>query len=152
MARGTMDFLAELKRRNVIRVGVAYAAVSGLVLQADALVFGALELPNAVLLTDIFKVQDEIATAVVAALKPKLLTAPLLAESARQTANIEAYHQYLPGKQSFLRTNLDGWRKAEAAYKQEQLADGYDRSHRSALQNGGIGKRWDSSPNAHAAS
>jgi TolB-like protein/Flp pilus assembly protein TadD len=43
------SLVAELKRRNVIRVAVAYLAVSWLVLQAGALIFQALDLPNALL-------------------------------------------------------------------------------------------------------
>jgi hypothetical protein len=41
-------FLAELKRRNVIRVAIAYVAVSWLVLQAATLLGQLLELPNAI--------------------------------------------------------------------------------------------------------
>jgi TolB-like protein/Flp pilus assembly protein TadD len=43
------SLFAELKRRNVIRVAIAYLAVSWLVLQAGALMFQALDLPNSVL-------------------------------------------------------------------------------------------------------
>jgi TolB-like protein len=46
-------------------------------------------------LDDVFKLQDEIATAVVGALKVKLLTGSVSAE--RQTENPEAYNQYLIG-------------------------------------------------------
>jgi TolB-like protein len=46
-------------------------------------------------LDDVFKLQDEIANAVVGALKVKLLTASVSAD--RQTANPEAYNQYLIG-------------------------------------------------------
>jgi TolB-like protein len=46
MRRSLVD---ELKRRNVIRVAVAYLAVSWLVLQAGALIFQALDLPNSLL-------------------------------------------------------------------------------------------------------
>jgi tetratricopeptide (TPR) repeat protein len=41
-------FLAELKRRNVIRVAIAYVAVSWLLMQAGTLLFQTLELSNAV--------------------------------------------------------------------------------------------------------
>jgi hypothetical protein len=41
-------FLAELKRRNVIRVAIAYVAVSWLVMQASSLMVQTLELPNAI--------------------------------------------------------------------------------------------------------
>jgi TolB-like protein/Tfp pilus assembly protein PilF len=47
-------------------------------------------------LDDVFKVQDEIANAVVGALKLKLLAAPVVAD--RQTSNPEAYNQYLIGR------------------------------------------------------
>ena len=47
-------------------------------------------------LDDVFKVQDEIATAVVGALKVKLLDAPTAKD--RQTANPEAYNEYLIGR------------------------------------------------------
>ena len=43
------SFLAELKRRNVIRVAIAYVAVSWLVLQAGALIFQAMDVPNSFL-------------------------------------------------------------------------------------------------------
>jgi TolB-like protein/Tfp pilus assembly protein PilF len=43
------SFLAELKRRNVIRVAIAYVAVSWLVLQAGALIFQAMDVSNSVL-------------------------------------------------------------------------------------------------------
>ena len=42
------SFLAEIKRRNIIRVVIAYVAVSWLVLQAAALIFQMLELSNAI--------------------------------------------------------------------------------------------------------
>ena len=41
-----MSLLAELKRRNVIRVAIGYLAVSWLVLQAGSLIFGMFDLPN----------------------------------------------------------------------------------------------------------
>ena len=41
-------FLAELRRRNVIRVAIAYLAVSWLVMQAGTLIFQTLELPGTV--------------------------------------------------------------------------------------------------------
>jgi len=42
------SFFAELRRRNVIRVAIAYLAVSWLVMQAGTLIFQTLELPGAV--------------------------------------------------------------------------------------------------------
>jgi TolB-like protein len=66
-------------------------------------------------LDDIFKVQDEIASAVVKALKSKLLPARQL-ESGHRTDNSEAYDQYLFGKESFNRSSPDGDRLAVSAY------------------------------------
>jgi TolB-like protein/Tfp pilus assembly protein PilF len=40
-----MSFLAELKRRNVIRVAIGYLAVSWLLMQAGSLMFGVFDLP-----------------------------------------------------------------------------------------------------------
>src|SRR5208282_2365695 len=52
---------------------------------------------------DLFQVQDEIAAAVVDALKAKLLP-PQLAATSYRTANTEAYTQFLLGNQ-FMRRN-----------------------------------------------
>jgi TolB-like protein/Tfp pilus assembly protein PilF len=65
-------------------------------------------------LKDVFAVQDEIAGAVVAQLKVKL--APAQQSSAHRTSNVEAYDQYLLGQQLYNRGNLDGYRRAAAAY------------------------------------
>ena len=62
---------------------------------------------------DIFEVQDEVATAVVTALKLKLLLAKPLV-SARRTANSEAYDQFLIGKQAY---NRDAYADAVSAYQ-----------------------------------
>lgn len=59
-------------------------------------------------LTDVFKVQDEIAAAVVAALKVKLLPAQEIANPYR-SANTEAYDQYLLGRQFNYRGSTQGW-------------------------------------------
>ena len=64
--------------------------------------------------SDIFKVQDEIATAVVEALKVKL--APTHVASQR-TSNSEAYVQFLLGRQFFNRGNLEGFRHSVEAYR-----------------------------------
>ena len=68
-------------------------------------------------LTDVFAVQDEIATAVVSALKLKLKL--LLAPSSKDglTANPEAYNQYLLGRQFFFRGNWEDYRRAMQAYR-----------------------------------
>lgn len=75
-------------------------------------------------LTDVFAVQDEIATAVVNALKLELLKAPTSMD--RRTANPEAYNHYLLGRQFFFRGNRDGYRRAMQAYEQAvELDPGY---------------------------
>src|SRR5712664_2195225 len=75
-------------------------------------------------LTDVFAVQDEIAQAVVAALKVKLLQPPTSRE--RRTANIAAFNEYLLGRQFFHRNNVDGFRRAKDAYaKAVELDPGY---------------------------
>jgi TolB-like protein/DNA-binding winged helix-turn-helix (wHTH) protein len=68
---------------------------------------------------DIFEVQDEVATAVVEALKAKLLPAkPLL--STRRTASSEAYDQFLIGKQAY---NRDAYANSVSAYQQAVALD-----------------------------
>jgi serine/threonine protein kinase/TolB-like protein/Tfp pilus assembly protein PilF len=65
-------------------------------------------------LKDVFEVQDEIAGAVAAHLK--LTLAPMSQDAARRTSNVEAYNQYLLGRQVFNRGNIDGYRLAIEAY------------------------------------
>ena len=72
-------------------------------------------------LTDVFAVQDEIAQAVVAALKIKLLRPPTTKE--RRTVNPEAFTSYLLGNQLFHRNNVDGFRRAKQAYEQAVALD-----------------------------
>jgi serine/threonine protein kinase/tetratricopeptide (TPR) repeat protein len=64
---------------------------------------------------DIFKVQDDIAAAVVAALKLKLL--PGQVENLDRSDNREAYNQFLFGKQFANRGDLEGFRHAIAALR-----------------------------------
>ena len=64
---------------------------------------------------DIFTVQDEIAGAVVAALKLKLASAEQVSRS-RRTANTEAYNQYLLGRHFASRSTRDGYRLAVNAF------------------------------------
>ncbi len=73
-------------------------------------------------LTDVFKVQDEIAAAVVAQLKVKLLPAQLVTNLHR-TANTEAYNQYLLGNQFYNRNSLEGYRLAITAYQKAVALD-----------------------------
>ncbi len=63
---------------------------------------------------DIFKVQDEIAAAVVEVLKAKL--APAQPVAAYRSSNTEAYNQYLLGKRFHSRGNADSWRRAIDAF------------------------------------
>jgi TolB-like protein/tetratricopeptide (TPR) repeat protein len=75
-------------------------------------------------LTDVFAVQDEIATAVVGALKLQLLQAP--SSRARSTARPEAYNQYLLGRQFLERSSLEDRKRAAAAFRQAvDLDPGY---------------------------
>jgi TolB-like protein/cytochrome c-type biogenesis protein CcmH/NrfG len=60
--------------------------------------------------SDIFKVQDDISSAVVAALKVKLLSTP--EANGRQTTNADAHSQYLVGRELLSRAN---WKLAPAA-------------------------------------
>jgi serine/threonine-protein kinase len=68
-------------------------------------------------LADVFAVQDEIAGAVVAALKVELLPQKGPAASRHRTSSQEAYNQYLLGRQFSNRQNLDGFRRAAGAYR-----------------------------------
>ena len=72
-------------------------------------------------LTDVFKVQDEIASAVVAALKVKLLQANLLqAESNAggvRTANMQAHDHYLLGNELMARGVIESYRQAVGEYQ-----------------------------------
>jgi TolB-like protein/thioredoxin-like negative regulator of GroEL len=73
-------------------------------------------------LTDVFKVQDEIAAAVIAALKVKLLPAQSFANRPR-SQNPEAYDQFLIGNQFNDRSNQQGWQRASAAYRRSIALD-----------------------------
>ncbi len=64
---------------------------------------------------DVFRVQDEIAESVVSALKVRL-TAPFTLEGSRGTKNLEAYYQFLLGRQFFTRIRIDDLKRAVAAY------------------------------------
>jgi len=68
-------------------------------------------------LTDVFALQDEIASAVVEALKVELLPEQRPALAAHRTANPDAYDQYLLGKELFRHSTPEGWTKAAAAFE-----------------------------------
>jgi len=75
-------------------------------------------------LTDVFKIQDEIASAVVAALKLHLLsTESPAARDELRTGNIEAYNQYLRGKESFNHGDQDGYRRAVKSFSAATALD-----------------------------
>jgi TolB-like protein/Tfp pilus assembly protein PilF len=74
--------------------------------------------------TELFAMQDEIATAVVVALKLTLLKIPDSRE--RRTAVPEAYSHYLLGRRAFLRGSLDDFRSAAGSYQRAiDLDPGY---------------------------
>ena len=75
-------------------------------------------------LDDIFKIQDEIADAVVIALKIHLL--PVQRPSAQnepQTANLEAYNLYLQGKQRYNEADVAGYQGAVTALRAATALD-----------------------------
>ena len=67
-------------------------------------------------LTDLFAMQDEIAAAVVAALRVKLMPGQEPSTRAYRTANPEVYNQYLIGHRFFGRESKDGMRRAVEAF------------------------------------
>jgi len=71
---------------------------------------------------DIFKVQDEIATAVVEALKAQLLPAQQVSR-AHRTPNTEAYNEYLLGRQFYNQRSDEGFRRALIAYRKAIALD-----------------------------
>jgi TolB-like protein/tetratricopeptide (TPR) repeat protein len=73
-------------------------------------------------MTDIFTVQDEIAGAVVAALKIKLLPDQHAPSVARRSANTDAYVQYLLGRQNST-AGTDEMQRAKAAYERAIALD-----------------------------
>jgi TolB-like protein len=69
-------------------------------------------------LDDIFKIQDEIADAVVMALRIHLLPAQQpSAQNEPQTANLEAYNLYLQGKQNYNEADVAGYQRAVTAFR-----------------------------------
>jgi Tfp pilus assembly protein PilF len=70
----------------------------------------------------VFKVQDEIAGAVVSALKLRLAPGQQ-APNSHRTSNTEAYNECLLGRQFFERGNTEGFRRAAAAYRKAVQLD-----------------------------
>jgi len=88
-------------------------------------------------LTDVFKVQDEIARAVVAALQVKLLPAERERLAAAPTVNAEAYDAYLKGLYHWYRLTRADLDTAEHFFELALARDpGYARAH------AGIGLLW----------
>ncbi|HEY0800269.1 MAG TPA: serine/threonine-protein kinase, partial [Steroidobacteraceae bacterium] len=71
-------------------------------------------------LPDVFKVQDEIASAVVTALKLHLLPA---VQDELRTENIEAYNQYLRGRENYNHGDADGYQRAITAFSAATVLD-----------------------------
>jgi TolB-like protein/DNA-binding winged helix-turn-helix (wHTH) protein/Flp pilus assembly protein TadD len=77
-------------------------------------------------LRDVFKVQDEIASAVVTALKIRLLPMePLAAQSELHTENLEAYNLYLQGRQSYNQADAAGYQRAVTAFRAATALDSH---------------------------
>ena len=77
-------------------------------------------------LTDIFAVQDEIAAAVVHALKPKLLPARQPSHAGHHVPSPEAYNHFLLGRQFLNRATLEGFNRAVGEYRKAvALEPGY---------------------------
>jgi TolB-like protein/DNA-binding winged helix-turn-helix (wHTH) protein len=75
-------------------------------------------------LEDIFKVQDDIAGAVVTALRVHLL--PMQQPAAQdelRTENLEAYNQYLQGRQSYNQGDARGYQRAVTAFRAATALD-----------------------------
>jgi tetratricopeptide (TPR) repeat protein len=88
-------------------------------------------------LTDVFKVQDEIARAVVAALQVKLLPAERERLAAAPTVSAEAYDAYLKGLHHWYRLTREDLDTAERYFNLALAKDpGYARAH------AGIGLLW----------
>ena len=66
---------------------------------------------------DVFKIQDEIAAAVVSALKVQL-SGDAAAPRGHCTTNPQAYNAFLLGKQLFSKNTVDAWRQAIEAYRE----------------------------------
>jgi TolB-like protein len=75
-------------------------------------------------LDDIFKIQDEIAGAVVTALRVHLLPMqPSSAQEELRTGNLAAYDLYLQGKQSYNQGDIGGYQRAVAAFRGATTVD-----------------------------
>jgi TolB-like protein/DNA-binding winged helix-turn-helix (wHTH) protein len=91
-------------------------------------------------LDDIFKIQDEIADAVVTALRVHLLRAQQpSAKSELHTENLEAYDLYLQGKQSYNQADAAGYQRAITAF---QAAIALDPNYAAAYADLALAQYW----------
>jgi len=74
-------------------------------------------------LTDVFSVQEEIARAVVTALKVKLLPGETPTAKERRTANPEVYSHYLRGRYAMSQAAFTGWQRGVKAYEDAVALD-----------------------------
>jgi hypothetical protein len=74
-------------------------------------------------LHDVFKVQDEIASAVVTALKVHLLPRQAAGQGELRTENLEAYNLYLQGRQSYNQADAAGYQRAVTAFRAATALD-----------------------------
>ena len=72
-------------------------------------------------MTDVFAVQDEIAAAIVGALKVKLTDKPAMARPHKP--NLPAYEAFLKGMQQYYKTSPEGFARAEAYFQQAIALD-----------------------------
>ena len=102
-------------------------------------------------MTDVFVMQDEIAGAVVAALRVKLLPGKGAGGGGRRTANPEAHTQVLLGRQAERDGNADGWSRAVEAYEAAiRLDPGYAQAY-AGLALAQMNMAWSAETPAEAA-
>jgi TolB-like protein len=90
-------------------------------------------------LDDIFKIQDEIAGAVVTALKVHLLPQQQAAQEELRTANIAAYNLYLQGRQSYNQGDAAGHQGAVTAFR---AATALDSRYAAAYADLAVAQMW----------
>ena len=83
-------------------------------------------------LTDIFEIQDEISTAIVDALKVKLLPAERKAIEHRETTSVDAYNLYLMARQLWVSGNYGDVRRDEIVIRTARRAIDLDRDYAEA--------------------
>ena len=89
-------------------------------------------------LHDVFRVQDEIAGAVVTALRVHLVQPQALTQESR-TDNLEAYNQYLQGRQSYNQGDAAGYQRSVTAFR---AATGLDPHYAVAYADLAIAQFW----------